>query len=89
MFANPKALVVVSKALYLDMLRAKTLIEQYMADIPPQEVNVQHPNPPSIPSSSASLANALEELRKGAELRDAGIITDEEFEKLKRKLMNA
>ena len=42
---------------------------------------------PATPSASAFPATVADELRALAELREQGIITDEEFQKVKAKLI--
>ncbi|WP_239616357.1 SHOCT domain-containing protein [Cohnella mopanensis] len=84
-YANTNALVVVSKTSYNNMVVAKNLIDHYKSAIIPDEPATPSATPSS---SSSSAANVIEELRKAAELRDAGILSSDEFEQLKRKLMN-
>jgi hypothetical protein len=81
---NSNALFAGSKSQYQNMLNAKLLIEQHIAELRPQDESAA-----SSTLTSTSAANVIDELKKGAELRDAGILTNEEFEQLKRKLMNS
>jgi putative oligomerization/nucleic acid binding protein len=45
---------------------------------------------PAQPQSSGGISDAaIEQLKKLSELKDAGVLTDVEFEEQKRKLLNA
>jgi len=60
-------------------------------DIPPDSATSKSPNSntenPSSYQAAKESANALSELRQLASLRDKGILTEEEFQRLKSKLM--
>lgn len=87
-YANKNALLVVSKSCYQNMVVAKILIEKYLSEVPPEEEIAASSASSSSSSSPSSAVNVIEELTKAAELRDAGILSSEEFDQLKRKLMN-
>ncbi len=42
-----------------------------------------------VPSDGATISRGLEHLRELGELRDAGYVTDEEFERIKRKILES
>jgi Short C-terminal domain len=65
-----------NKSQYEQMVKAKTLIEEYQND-----VEVKEPQSPLNPSSVA------DEIKKLAELRDSGILTEEEFSAKKKQLL--
>jgi hypothetical protein len=61
---------------------------QYDQAPPPQTVYVQAPPPPPAPPAAApSQVDLVAELTRLGQLRDSGILTDEEFAAAKAKLL--
>lgn len=61
---------------FVEMTRAKQLIEQYIA----ASVSNNH-------TQTSSSASVMDEIKKASELRDAGIISEEDFQRTKNKLL--
>lgn len=54
---------------------------------PPQPAPTAAPAPPAPPQASADAPDLMEQLAKLGELRDAGVLTDDEFQAQKAKLL--
>ncbi|RKP46778.1 hypothetical protein D7Z26_24560 [Cohnella endophytica] len=76
-------IVLATGSQYREMLKAKYLIERYIANPNFQEQN--HATAEPVPHSTLSV---LEEIKKAAELRDAGVLSNEEFEDFKKRLLS-
>ena len=62
--------------------------QQVMRDDPP--VTTRRPEPPRPPAgSTADMSRALEQLRTLGELKDAGYLTDEEFARIKNRILES
>ena len=59
----------------------------YMADVPAGAGAPMTAEAPPPPAPAAPAADPAEELRKYAELRDQGVITNEDFEAKKKQLL--
>lgn len=57
-------------------------------DKPPQSGNASRPPTPAAAASGDDISRALEQLRELGELRDAGYVTDEEFERIKTRILD-
>jgi hypothetical protein len=68
---------------YRDMLRAKQLIERYIANPNYREENNQSESEPVVQST----ISAIDEIKKAAALRDAGVLTADEFEAFKKRML--
>ncbi len=54
---------------------------------PPAPLSAQHPG--TVPASSAEVSTALQQLRELGSLKDAGYVTDEEFERIKQRILDS
>ncbi len=63
--------------------------EQQMYQQQPQPVYVQQAPPPPPPAAAAPQVDVVEQLKELAELKNQGILTDEEFAVQKAKLLNS
>lgn len=73
-------------------IEAQEPTEEEMAQLDAQEGSAAAPATapaasPAAPASSASEPSYLDELEKLAQLRDEGVLTDEEFEAKKKQLL--
>jgi hypothetical protein len=76
---------IIGDSQYLQMLRAKQLIEHYISEAHAPE-RTAAPAAASAPSSPSS--SVVDEIKKAAELREAGILSNQEFDELKRRLLS-
>lgn len=85
---NDSRIIIYYDKEYLEMVRAKQLIEHHLSEA---HLASRSPAVPPSPASSSTAASApvsiVDELKKAAELRNAGILTNDEFEELKKRLL--
>lgn len=68
--------------------RGEQQAQQVMRDDPP--VTTKRPEPPRPPAGgTADMSRALEQLRTLGELKDAGYLTDEEFARIKSRILES
>ncbi|WP_239616356.1 SHOCT domain-containing protein [Cohnella mopanensis] len=79
-------IVIASDNQYLNMQRVKQLIEHHLFAAQSAAAAPASPAPSTAAPAAASVS-IVDELKKAAELRNAGILTNEEFEELKRRLL--
>lgn len=63
--------------------------QRAMAAAPPPPAAAPPPPPVAAPASSGDMSESLAQLKQLGELRDAGILTDEEFETKKAKILGS
>jgi Short C-terminal domain len=61
---------------------------QISNNTPPQSMPAQAPAPPTPQQPAPDSPDVTEQIRKLAELRDQGILTDEEFQSKKKELLS-
>ncbi len=63
-------------------------LEHAMDNLGIEKQTVSSVDTEAVPTSPSTSSSNLDELQKLAELHDAGVLTDEEFAKMKAKLLN-
>jgi hypothetical protein len=61
--------------------------DQRLAEVESQQ-QAPPPPPPPGPPAGAAAGSAIEQLKQLGELRDSGVLTAEEFEREKQKILN-
>lgn len=85
---NDSKIMIITDKEYLAMVRAKQLIEHHLSEAHLASRNTAVPPSPAPSSTAASAPVSIaDELKKAADLRNAGILTNEEFEELKKRLL--
>jgi Short C-terminal domain len=62
--------------------------EQRLAEMESQQQAAAPPPPPPGPPAGSGSGSAIEQLKQLGELRDSGVLTAEEFEREKQKILN-
>jgi hypothetical protein len=70
-----------------DLIPLANAVRELLAARPGEHASLTAPSETPAPSASAAHTDPLEQLKKLAELRDAGVLTDQEFEAKKQELL--